>query len=65
MRLLLVHGMGRTPLSLAVEETKIIPSDRPTVVPVGHTFMMNDRQVHAAIGRALAPSRRTACARLV
>jgi alpha/beta hydrolase family protein len=39
---------------VAVEETKIKPSDRPTIVPVGHTFMMNDRQVHAAIGRALA-----------
>jgi hypothetical protein len=39
---------------VAVEETKITPTDRPTVVPVGHTFMMNDRQVHAAIGRALA-----------
>ncbi|MFN2569046.1 MAG: alpha/beta fold hydrolase [Candidatus Dormibacteria bacterium] len=38
---------------VAVEETKITPADRPTIVPVGHTFMMNDRQVHAAIGRAL------------
>ncbi|HEV7365841.1 MAG TPA: alpha/beta fold hydrolase [Gemmatimonadales bacterium] len=38
---------------VAVEETKITPADRPMIVAVGHTFMMNDRQVHAAIGRAL------------
>lgn len=38
---------------VAVEETKITPADRPTIVQVGHTFMMNHRQVHAAIGRAL------------
>jgi hypothetical protein len=112
MRLLLVHGMGRTPLSLArlarfrrqergqsgqllarteffsqlpppavpytiiagtagprgrwspfgqdpndwlvaVDETKLAPGDRPMLLPVGHTFMMNDRKVHAAIRRAL------------
>jgi hypothetical protein len=39
---------------VAVEETKIRPDDRPTTLPVGHTFMMNDRQVHAVIRRALA-----------
>ena len=38
---------------VAVDETKISPTDRPTVVQVGHTFMMNDVRVHAAIGRAL------------
>ena len=38
---------------VAVEETKITPADRPTIVPVGHTFMMNDRRVQAAVGRAL------------
>jgi hypothetical protein len=38
---------------VAVEETKITPADRPTILQVGHTFMMNDRQVHAAIRRAL------------
>jgi hypothetical protein len=41
---------------VAVEETKISPADRPTIVPVGHTFMMNHREVHAAIGRALEGS---------
>lgn len=38
---------------VTVDETKIAPADRPTVFQVGHTFMMNDRQVHAAIRRAL------------
>jgi hypothetical protein len=38
---------------VAVEETKVVPADQPTILPVGHTFMMNDRQVHAAIRRAL------------
>lgn len=38
---------------VAVEETKISAADRPTVLPVGHTFMMNDRRVHNAIRRAL------------
>jgi hypothetical protein len=38
---------------VAVEETKVVPGDRPVILPVGHTFMMNDRQVHAAIRRAL------------
>lgn len=38
---------------VAVEETKVVPDDRPTILPVGHTFMMNDPQVHAEIRRAL------------
>jgi len=38
---------------VAVEETKISPTDRPTIFQVGHTFMMNDGRVHAAILRAL------------
>lgn len=39
---------------VAVEETKITPGDNPTIFQVGHTFMMNDGRVHAAIRRALA-----------
>jgi pimeloyl-ACP methyl ester carboxylesterase len=39
---------------VAVEETKVVPDDQPTVLPVGHTFMMNNRHVHAVIRRALA-----------
>jgi alpha/beta hydrolase family protein len=38
---------------VAVEETKVMPADTPTVLPVAHTFMMNNRQVQAAIRRAL------------
>ena len=38
---------------VAVEETKITAADRPTILQVGHTFMMNDGRVHAAIRRAL------------
>jgi hypothetical protein len=38
---------------VAVKETKITPVDRPTIVQVGHTFMMNDGRVHVAIARAL------------
>jgi hypothetical protein len=38
---------------VAVEETKITPADQPTIFQVGHTFMMNDGRVHAAIQRAL------------
>lgn len=38
---------------VAVEETKVKPDDRPTVLPVAHTFMMNDRKVQAAIRQAL------------
>jgi hypothetical protein len=39
---------------VAVEETKVVPDDRPTILPVGHTFMMNDRRVQAAIRQALS-----------
>jgi alpha/beta hydrolase family protein len=39
---------------VAVEETKVLPGDHPTVLPVAHTFMMNNREVHAAVRRALA-----------
>jgi hypothetical protein len=38
---------------VAVEETKVVPGDRPIVLPVGHTFMMNDRQVQLAVRQAL------------
>jgi hypothetical protein len=38
---------------VSVVETKIAPTDRPTIFQVGHTFMMNDRRVHLAIRRAL------------
>jgi hypothetical protein len=41
---------------VTVEETKVGPGDRPVTLPVGHTFMMNDRRVHAAIRRAMEPS---------
>jgi hypothetical protein len=39
---------------VAVEETKVVPDDQPTILPVGHTFMMNSREVHAFIRDALA-----------
>lgn len=39
---------------VAVEETKVVAADRPMILPVGHTFMMNDREVQVAIHRALA-----------
>ena len=38
---------------VTVEETKVVPGDRPIVLPVGHTFMMIDRQVHLAVRQAL------------
>jgi hypothetical protein len=38
---------------VAVEETKMRPDDQPIVLPVGHTFMMNDRRVHEAIVEVL------------
>jgi hypothetical protein len=38
---------------VAVEETKVRPADQPMVLPVGHTFMMNDRRVQMAIRRVL------------
>jgi hypothetical protein len=39
---------------VAVEETKVVPGDRPTILPVGHTFVMNDGRVQAAIRLALS-----------
>jgi hypothetical protein len=41
---------------VAVEETKLHPGDQPVTLPVGHTFMMNDRRVHAAIRQVLGVS---------
>ena len=38
---------------VAVEETRLRPDDQPTVLPVGHTFMMNDRRVHEAVRQVL------------
>jgi len=38
---------------VAVEETKLSAADQPLVLPVGHTFMMNDYQVRQAIQRVL------------
>lgn len=38
---------------VAVDETRILPGDQLAIFPVGHTFMMNHRQVRAAIRRAL------------
>ncbi len=38
---------------VSVDETKVVPGDRPIILPVGHTLMMNDRQVQAAVCRAL------------
>lgn len=38
---------------VTVEETLVAPGDRALLLPVGHTFMMNDRGVQAAVGRAL------------
>jgi hypothetical protein len=51
---------GRSPFGqdandwlVAIEETKVVPGDRLTILPVGHTFMMNDRRVQVAIDQAL------------
>jgi hypothetical protein len=38
---------------VAVDETKVMPSDQPIVVPVGHTFMMNQRLVQLAVRQTL------------
>jgi Alpha/beta hydrolase family len=38
---------------VGVNETKLVSSDQPIVLPVGHTFMMNNRQVQAVIHQAL------------
>jgi hypothetical protein len=47
-------GLEANDWIVAVEETKVGPGDQPVTLPVGHTFMMNDRRVHAAIRQALA-----------
>lgn len=38
---------------VAVEETRLRPDDQPIVLPVGHTFMMNDRRVWRVIAEKL------------
>jgi Alpha/beta hydrolase family len=38
---------------VAVAETLIAPEDEPVVLPVRHTFMMNDRRVRAVIMQVL------------
>jgi hypothetical protein len=42
---------------VAVGETLVSDADRPVLVPVGHTFMMADRAVRAAVRRAFDPGR--------
>lgn len=51
---------GRSPFGdnpndglVAVSETLVSPADQPVTLPVRHTFMMNDRQVRAAIREVL------------
>jgi hypothetical protein len=51
---------GRSPFGddpndwlVAVDETKVMPGDRPIIVPVGHTFMMNQRPVQLAVRQTL------------
>jgi pimeloyl-ACP methyl ester carboxylesterase len=39
---------------VAVRETLVSSTDTPVLLPVSHTFMMNDRQVREAICRILA-----------
>ena len=46
---------ARLPLLLPEALVSVLP-DEPIVLPVGHTFMMTDRRVHAAIMRALDPA---------
>lgn len=50
-----LFGQDANDWIVAVEETKITPEDRPTILQVGHTFMMNDDRVHAVIRRLLEP----------
>jgi hypothetical protein len=38
---------------VAVSETQVCPSDVPLVLPVRHTFMMNDSGVRAEIRKVL------------
>ena len=38
---------------VSVEETKVSPADHPIIFQLGHTFMMNDSRVQAAIGNVL------------
>lgn len=49
-------GQAANDWVVAVEETLLLPGDRPTILPVGHTFMMNNREVHATIRRTLEQS---------
>lgn len=39
--------------TVAVDETRVVPSDNPILTPAHHTFMMNHRDVRQAIRRAL------------
>ncbi len=39
-----------------MSETPIRDDDPIVILPVTHTFMRNDREVHAVIRRALAPT---------
>jgi hypothetical protein len=41
---------------VAVSETRIQDDDPVVLLPVTHTFMMNNSAVHAAIHRVLAPA---------
>jgi hypothetical protein len=40
---------------VAVSETRIRDDDPAVVLPVTHTFMMNDGEVQAVVRRALGP----------
>lgn len=43
---------------VAVEETRLRPDDQPVVLPVGHTFMMNDRRVREVVAGVLGGGER-------
>ena len=52
MRLLLIHGLGRTPQNdgvVAVEETRLGPNTEVIRVPAVHTLIMNSPQVRRVI----------------